>query len=101
DYVKAMWMMLQQDDPRDYVIATGRSHSVKSFVDTAFGHVDLDYHDCVVTDPRFVRPAEVDRLLGDASLARKEMGWEPEVDFEGLVKMMVDADLERLREEKK
>jgi GDPmannose 4,6-dehydratase len=101
DYVKAMWKMLQQDDPRDYVIATGRSHSVKSFVETAFEHVDLDYHDCVVTDPRFVRPAEVDRLLGDASLARKELGWEPEVDFEGLVKMMVDADLERLREEKK
>ena len=101
DYVRAMWLMLQQDKAQDYVIATGRSHSVKSFVEAAFGCVNLDYHDYVVTDPRFVRPAEVDRLLGDASKAKKELGWEPEVSFEQLVKMMVDADLERLREEKK
>ncbi|MEW5924197.1 MAG: GDP-mannose 4,6-dehydratase, partial [Candidatus Zixiibacteriota bacterium] len=101
DYVRAMWLMLQQDKAQDYVIATGRSHSVKSFVEAAFGCVNLDYHDYVVTDPRFVRPAEVDRLLGNASKAKKELGWEPEVSFEQLVKMMVDADLERLREKKK
>lgn len=101
DYVKAMWLMLQQDEPLDYVIATGVSHSVKDFVETAFGYVNLDYKDYVVTDPRFVRPAEVDKLLGDPGLARKKLGWEPELDFEGLVRMMVDADLERLREKKK
>lgn len=101
DYVRAMWLMLQQDKAQDYVIATGRSHSVKSFVEAAFGCVNLDYHDYVITDPRFVRPAEVDRLLGNAAKAKKELGWEPEVSFEQLVKMMVDADLERLREEKK
>ncbi len=97
DYVKAMWLMLQQDKPGDYVIATGRTHSVKDFVETAFSYVDLDYLKSVETDPRFVRPAEVDQLQGNADLAGKKLGWKPTVDFEGLVKMMVDADLERLR----
>ena len=101
DYVRAMWLMLQQDKPEDYVISTGRTHSVKEFVETAFGYVDLDYKDYVTTDPRFVRPAEVDLLLGDSSKAREKLGWELTVDFEGLVKMMVNADLERLREETK
>ncbi len=95
DYVKAMWLMLQQDEPDNYVVATGRTHSVKDFVEIAFRHVDLDYKDYVVTDPRFVRPAEVDLLLGDPSYAKKKLGWEPSVTFEELVKMMVDADLER------
>lgn len=98
DYVKAMWLMLQQDEPDDYVIATGQTHSVEDFVKTAFSHVDLDYKKYVVTDPRFVRPAEVDLLLGDASRAKKKLGWEPTVTFEELVKMMVDADIQRLSE---
>lgn len=101
DYVRAMWLMLQEEEPGTYVIATGKSHSVRSFVESAFGHLNLDYHDYVVTDPRLVRPAEVDHLLGNASKAKKELGWEPEVDFGGLVKMMVDADLERLGGKKK
>ena len=95
DYVKAMWLMLQQDEPDDYVIATGHTHSVEDFVKTAFSHVDLDYKKYVVTDPRFVRPAEVDLLLGDASRAKKKLGWEPTVSFEQLAKMMVDADIKR------
>ncbi len=101
DYVMAMWLMLQQEKPGTFVIATGKSHSVKQFVETAFAHVNLDWHDCIKTDPKLVRPAEVDHLMGDASLAKKELKWEPTVDFKGLVKMMVDADLERLREKKK
>jgi GDPmannose 4,6-dehydratase len=101
DYVMAMWLMLQQEKPGTYVIATGKSHSVKQFVETAFAHVNLDWHDYVKTDPKLVRPAEVDHLMGDASLAKKELKWEPTVDFRGLVQMMVDADLERLREKKK
>ncbi|UCD63707.1 MAG: GDP-mannose 4,6-dehydratase [Candidatus Zixiibacteriota bacterium] len=96
DYVKAMWLMLQQDQPEDFVIATGKTHSVEDFVRTAFEYVDLDYRQYVTTDPRFVRPAEVDLLQGDASRAEKKLGWQPKVDFNGLVKMMVDADLERL-----
>lgn len=96
DYVKAMFLMLKQDKPGDYVIATGQTHSVEEFVRLAFEHVDLDYRKHVVTDPRFVRPAEVDLLQGDATRARKVLGWEPTVTFELLVKMMVDADLERL-----
>lgn len=98
DYVKAMWLMLQQDKPDDYVIATGQTHSVEDFVKTAFSHVDLDYKKYVVTDPRFVRPAEVDLLLGDASHAKKKLGWGPTVTFEELAKMMVDADIKRLSE---
>lgn len=100
DYVMAMWLMLQQDEPGSYVVATGKTHSVKDFVEAAFGHVNLDYKDYVITDPRFFRPAEVDQLLGDPSLAAEKLGWEPTIDFKGLVSMMVDADLERLREEK-
>ncbi len=96
DYVKAMWLMLQQDNIEDFVIATGQTHSVKDFVVAAFSHVDLDYNDYVVTDPRFVRPAEVDLLLGNPAKAKEKMGWEPSVSFGELVKMMVDADLERL-----
>ncbi len=96
DYVRAMWLMLQQDEAADYVIATGQTHSVGQLVSLAFEHVGLDYKKYVVTDPRFVRPAEVDLLQGDASLARKKLGWEPKVKFDQLVKMMVDSDLERL-----
>lgn len=97
DYVKAMWFMLQQDAPIDYVIATGETHSVKEFLEIAFTHVGLKWQDYVVQDPRFVRPAEVDQLIGDPSKARAELGWQPSVDFEGLVRMMVDADMERWR----
>ena len=96
DYVRAMWLMLQQDQPGDYVISTGQTHSVEDFCRLAFGHVDLDYKDFVTVDPRFVRPAEVDLLLGDSSLARKKLNWEPEVSFEELVAMMVDSDLQVL-----
>ncbi len=98
DYVKAMWLMLQQEKPDNFVIATGETHSVEEFVKHAFEHVDLDFKDYVTKDPRFVRPAEVDLLQGDPSYARQKLGWETEVTFEGLVKMMVDADLERLKE---
>lgn len=96
DYVKAMWLMLQRDVPTDYVIATGETHSVEDFLNEAFGCVDLDWHDYVVQDPRFMRPAEVDLLVGDASKAGRELGWEPTVTFPELVKMMVDADLKLL-----
>lgn len=96
DYVRAMWLMLQQDKPSDYVIATGQTHSVREFVEFAFSHLDLDYHKYVVTDPRFVRPAEVDLLLGDPSYAHKTLGWKPAVSYEQLAKMMVDADMKRL-----
>jgi GDPmannose 4,6-dehydratase len=96
DYVEAMWMMLQQDRPDNFVIATGKNHSVRDLVQNAFAAVDLDYHDFVKTDPRFVRPAEVDTLLGDASHAKARLGWEPRTTFEQLVKMMVEADLKRL-----
>ena len=96
DFVRAMWLMLQQDEPRDYVIATGEAHTVRDLCDLAFKQVGLDYRDFVVTDPAFIRPAEVDRLLGDASKARRELGWEPRVGFEEMVAMMVQADLERL-----
>ncbi len=96
DYVEAMWMMLQQDEPDDYVIATGETHSVERLVDVAFSHVGLDWHDHVTLDERFVRPAEVDVLIGDRSKAEADLGWTPTVTFEELVKMMVDADLERL-----
>jgi GDPmannose 4,6-dehydratase len=90
-----MWLMLQQDKPGDYVIATGVSHSVQELVQTAFDHVGLDWREHVKTDPRFLRPAEVDHLIGDSSRARAQLGWQPNVDFTRLVTMMVDADLER------
>jgi GDPmannose 4,6-dehydratase len=93
DYVEAMWMMLQQDKAEDYVIATGESHSVREFLDLAFGHVNLDWKKHVEIDPRYYRPTEVDWLLGDASKARKTLGWKPRVLFKDLVKLMVDADL--------
>jgi GDPmannose 4,6-dehydratase len=96
DYVRAMWMMLQQDKADDFVIATGESHSVKSLVEVAFGHVGLDWEKYVRLDPKFLRPAEVEHLIGDASKARATLGWTPDVDFSRLVTMMVDADLDRL-----
>jgi GDPmannose 4,6-dehydratase len=96
DYVRAMWLMLQQDEPRDYVIATGETHTVRELCEIAFQHVGLDYRDHVVTDSGLIRPAEVDHLLGDASKARRELGWGPSVRFAELVRMMVDADMERL-----
>ncbi len=96
DYVEAMWLMLQQEKPGNFVIATGQTHSVEDFVRTAFEYADLDFKDFVITDPRFVRPAEVDILLGDATLAKKELGWEPKVSFKELVSMMIDADMKRV-----
>ena len=98
DYVRAMWLMLQQEQADDYVIATGVSHSVRDLVEVAFGHVGLDWQKYVRIDPAFLRPAEVDHLIGDPAKAGKTLGWEPSVTFEGLVAMMVDADLERLSE---
>jgi GDPmannose 4,6-dehydratase len=91
-----MWRMLQADEPDDYVIATGEEHSVQEFADIAFAHAGLDPKQYVTTDPEFLRPAEVDHLVGDASKAREQLGWEPRVSFRELVEMMVDADLERL-----
>ena len=96
DYVEAMWRMLQSPTPVDYVIGTGTAHSVRDLVETAFGHVGLDWNKYVVSDPAFKRPAEVDVLLADPRRAKAELGWAPTVEFEGLVQMMVDADLERL-----
>jgi GDPmannose 4,6-dehydratase len=96
DYVRAMWLMLQQDRPDDYVIATGQTHTVKRLVELAFGAAGLDWQKYVVIDPALVRPAEVDLLIGDPAKARKQLGWEPEVSFERLVEMMVRADLDRL-----
>jgi len=95
DYVRAMWLMLQQQEPDDYVISTGESHSVQELVEIAFGHVGLNWQDYVIQDPAFLRPAEVDHLIGDPSKAREKFGWTPSVSFAGLVTMMVDADMER------
>ena len=97
DYVRAMWMMLQQPKAEDYVIAMGVNHSVKEFLELAFDHVGLKWEDYVRIDPKLMRPAEVDHLLGDASKAKKNLGWKPEVDFQGLARMMVDADLARYK----
>ncbi|MCK4656463.1 MAG: GDP-mannose 4,6-dehydratase, partial [candidate division Zixibacteria bacterium] len=97
DYVRAMWLMLQQDKPGDYVISSDQNHSVGEFARLAFEHIDMDYKEYVKIDPRFVRPAEVDVLLGDSSLARKKLKWETTVSFDQLVKMMVDYDLEKYR----
>src|SRR4051794_11123297 len=96
DYVRAMWSMLQQDRPDDYVIATGISHSVRDLVEVAFGHVGLDWRRHVTLDPKLIRPAEVEHLIGDSTKARTELAWQPSVDFAGLIGMMVDADLERV-----
>jgi GDPmannose 4,6-dehydratase len=97
DYVRAMWLMLQQEEPDDYVIATGVAHSVRECVEVAFDHAGLSIDDHVVIDPSFLRPAEVEHLIGDASKARRVLGWEPEVSFEQLIRMMVDADLAALK----
>ncbi|MBX3061792.1 MAG: GDP-mannose 4,6-dehydratase [Anaerolineae bacterium] len=99
DYVRAMWLMLQQDEPEDFVIATGETHTVEKLVETAFSHVDLDWKQYVKQDPEFMRPAEVDLLIGDASKAGKLLGWEPSVNFTQLVHMMVDADMALVKEE--
>jgi len=96
DYVDAMWRMLQQDEPTDYVIGTGIMHTVRDLVDLAFGHADLDWEAYVMQDPAFDRPADVDHLLADASKAKRDLDWEPKVKFEELIRMMVDADLEAL-----
>jgi GDPmannose 4,6-dehydratase len=96
DYVRGMWLMLQQDDPDDFVLATGETHTVQEFVEKAFGRVDLDWREHVVVDPAFVRPAEVDLLLGDPAKAGAKLGWEPAVTFDELVAMMVDADMARV-----
>jgi len=101
DYVEAMWQMLQQDEPDDYVIATGNTHSVREMVGIAFGHVGLDYRDHVKTDETMLRPAEVDHLVGDPSKAREAFGWEPQVGFRELIEMMVDADMELVERETK
>ena len=97
DYVRAMWLMMQHDAPDDFVIATGENHSVREFVELAFGHAGLDWQEYVKLDARYLRPAEVDHLRGDAGKARRVLGWEPTVTFPGLVRMMVDADLALLR----
>jgi GDPmannose 4,6-dehydratase len=97
DYVRAMWLMLQQDQPDDYVIATGVAHSVKELLEIAFGHVGIDWKEHVQLDPALLRPAEVDHLLGDSSKARKQLDWTPQVDFRRLIEMMVDADIARLQ----
>jgi len=97
DYVRAMWLMLQQDQPDDYVIATGVAHSVKELLEIAFRHVGLDWQEHVQQDPALLRPAEVDHLLGDSGKARKQLDWTPQVDFRRLIEMMVDADIARLQ----
>jgi GDPmannose 4,6-dehydratase len=99
DYIKAMWLMLQQDKPDDYVVATGEKHSVRELVELAFSRADLDWHDFVQTDPALFRPAEVSTLRGDPTKAREVLGWQPEVDFAELIRMMVDADIKRVRKE--
>jgi GDPmannose 4,6-dehydratase len=99
DYVEAMWLMLQQPTPDDYVIATGEKHSVREFLVEVFGHLDLDWQRYVVIDPAFYRPAEVDMLLGDASKARRQLGWQPRVSLGELARMMVESDLQLARRE--
>ena len=100
DYVRAMWLMLQQEQPADYVVATGETHSVRELLELAFSLVDLDYRDFVDFDPKYTRPSEVDVLLGDPTKARHDLHWNPEVDFNGLIKMMIESDLEQARREK-
>ena len=101
DYVKAMWLMLQQPEPDDYVVGTGETHSVRELCEVAFSHVGLDWRKYVVQDPAFFRPADVDLLVADPTKARTKLGWKPTVTFEELVKMMVDADLELLKRQLK
>jgi len=97
DYVRAMWLILQQDEPEDFVVATGKPHSVRRLLEVTFGLLDLDYEDYVRVDQRFIRPTDVDELVGDATKAREELGWEPNVTFEELMQMMVEADLASLK----
>ena len=99
DYVEEIWLMLQQDEPSDYVIATGEEHSVREFAELAFERAGLDPEKHIVLDPKFLRPAEVDQLVGDASKARRELEWEPRTSFRELAELMVDADLERVANE--
>ena len=99
DYVEAMWLMLQQEQADDYVVATGTSHSVREFLEMAFGYADLDFKDYVLIDPKYFRPTEVDHLLGDSTKAKQALGWEPRVCFKELVRMMVDSDMELARRE--
>jgi GDPmannose 4,6-dehydratase len=94
-----MWMMLQQDEPDDYVIATGETHSVREFLDHAFGHVNMDWKKFVKMDPRYYRPAEVDLLIGDSAKAKKKLGWKPKVGFKELVEIMVQADIDLLEKQ--
>ena len=96
DYVEAMWLMLQQSSPDDFVVATGQTRTVRELAQIAFGHVGLDWERHVVIDPAFLRPAEVDLLIGDPAKAKRELGWEPKVSFEQMIRMMVDADVTRL-----
>jgi GDPmannose 4,6-dehydratase len=96
DYVQAMWLLMQNDHPEDFVVGTGETHSVQEFCEKAFSYLGLDYREYVKQDPRFYRPAEVDLLIADSTRVRQKLGWEPKVDFDGLVEMMVDADLKRL-----
>ena len=97
DYVEAMWRMLQQEQPDDFVIATGETRSVRDFCEAAFGYLGMDYHDYVVVDPAYFRPTEVDRLVGHAGKARRVLGWSPQTSFQELVHLMVDSDLELLK----
>ena len=99
DYVEAMWLMLQQERPDDYVVATGETHAVRKFCELAFGHVGLDYRDYIVQDERFMRPAEVDLLIGNPAKAKAALGWQPKTPFPNLVRMMVDADMQQLKEQ--
>jgi len=101
DYVEMMWRMMQEDSPEDYVIASGKTHSVADLVRTAFEYVGLNWEDYVVQDPKLFRPAEVDLLVGDPSKAKKNLGWEPQVSFKELIEMMVDADIERLKKQQR
>ena len=96
DYVRAMWLMLQQEKPDDFVVATGETHSIREFLEVAFSYANLNWQDYVAFDERYLRPAEVDLLIGDPTKAKTVLGWEPEITFEGLVKLMVDSDLEAI-----
>ena len=101
EYVEAMWLMLQQEKPDDYVIATNETHSVRELLEVAFGHAGLDWKKYVEIDPRYNRPAEVDLLIGDYSKAKRQLGWEPKTKFAALIKLMVDGDIELLRKHRK
>jgi GDPmannose 4,6-dehydratase len=100
DYVEAMWLILQQNEPDDYVIATGKNYSVRDFLSTVFSRLDLDWEKYVETDPRYFRPTEVDELLGNPEKAMKKLGWKPKVDFDGLIEMMIESDMELAQQEK-